>query len=62
MQNASGALPDFDKNQLVGCAYSCVTNFNEVDQDVYVGFDSLGGSMCEQGLRTCSDHELHWQP
>lgn len=62
MPNASGTLPDYDKTQLVGCAYSCVTNFNEVDQDVYLGFDSIGGGMCEQGLRTCSDHELHWQP
>jgi hypothetical protein len=62
MPNASGTLPDYDKTQLVGCAYSCVTNFNEVDQDVYLGFDSIGGAMCELGLRTCSDHELHWQP
>ncbi|MFT3835694.1 MAG: hypothetical protein QM723_01690 [Myxococcaceae bacterium] len=61
MPNQSGQLPPYDQTQLVGCAYSCVTNFNEVDQDVYIGFDSLT-AMCEQGLRTCSDHELHWQP
>jgi hypothetical protein len=61
MPNASGTLPDYDQTQLVGCAYSCVTNFNEVQQDVYLGFDTLTAS-CEQGVRTCSDHQLHWQP
>jgi len=61
MPTQSGALPPYDQTQLVGCAYSCVTNFNEVQQDVYLGFDTLT-AMCEQGVRTCSDHELHWQP
>jgi hypothetical protein len=52
---------DFDKTKLVGCAYSCPTLFTAAGQDIYLGFDTLTG-LCEQGLRTCSDQELHWQP
>jgi len=54
-------LPSFDATKLVGCAYSCPVLFDKVEQDVYLGFETLT-SMCEQGVRTCSDGELHWQP
>lgn len=54
-------LPPFDANQLVGCAYSCPVLLDRVEQDVYVGFDTLV-AQCEQGVRTCADRELHWQP
>lgn len=61
---AMGAeLPAFDKSQLIGCAYSCPVLLDRVEagQDVYLGFETLTG-VCEQGVRTCSDGELHWQP
>jgi hypothetical protein len=54
-------LPGFDKKQLTGCAYSCPVLLDRVEQDVYLGFETLTG-LCEQGVRTCSDTELHWQP
>ena len=57
----SNALPAFDKAQLVGCAYSCPVLFDKVEQDVYLGFETLTG-VCEQGVRTCSDGQLQWQP
>lgn len=54
-------LPAFDKSALVGCAYSCPVLFDKVEQDVYLGFETLT-SACEQGVRTCSDGQLQWQP
>jgi hypothetical protein len=54
-------LPAFDKSQLVGCAYSCPVLFDKVDQDVYLGFETLTAT-CEQGVRICSDGQLQWQP
>lgn len=54
-------LPAFDKSLLVGCAYSCPVLFDKVEQDVYLGFETLT-AMCEQGVRTCSDGQLQWQP
>lgn len=54
-------LPAFDKKQLTGCAYSCPVLLERVDQDVYLGFETLTG-LCEQGVRTCSDGQLQWQP
>jgi hypothetical protein len=55
------ALPEYDRTQLVGCAYSCPTLFDQVDQDVYLGFETLT-AQCEQGVRICADNDLHWQP
>jgi hypothetical protein len=54
-------LPAFDKAQLVGCAYSCPVLFDKVEQDVYLGFETLVGQ-CAQGVRICSDGQLQWQP
>jgi hypothetical protein len=50
-----------DTTRLVGGAYSCPVDFNAVQQDVYVGFDTLAGQ-CEQGLRTMASAQLTWQP
>lgn len=61
MPTASGVLPEFDKKKLVGCAYSCPLLFDRLQQEVYLGFDTLTG-LCEQGLRTCSDSKLIWNP
>ncbi len=58
---ASGVLPTYDKTKLVGCAYSCPTLFDRVDQDVYIGFDTLE-NQCEHGIRTCADNALKWAP
>jgi hypothetical protein len=59
---ASGpALQAFDAARLVGCAYSCPVLLGKVEQDVYLGFETLVGQ-CEQGVRICADGELHWQP
>lgn len=55
------ALPAFDKSKLVGCAYSCPVLFDKVEQDVYLGFETLT-TTCEQGVRICSDGQLQWQP
>lgn len=58
---ASAELPAFDKSLLVGCAYSCPVLLDKVEQDLYLGFETLSG-VCEQGVRTCSDGQLQWQP
>ena len=58
---ASAELPAFDKSLLVGCAYSCPVLLDKVEQDLYLGFETLTG-VCEQGVRTCSDGQLQWQP
>ena len=58
---ASAELPAFDKSLLVGCAYSCPVLLDKVEQDLYLGFETLTG-LCEQGVRTCSDGQLQWQP
>lgn len=61
---AAGAeLPSFDKQQLLGCAYSCPVLLDRVQegQDVYLGFETLT-VQCEQGVRICSDGKLAWQP
>ncbi|MCU0695736.1 MAG: hypothetical protein MUC96_04295 [Myxococcaceae bacterium] len=54
-------LPGFDKAELLGCAYSCPVLLDRVDQDVYLGFETLT-VQCEQGVRICSDGQLQWQP
>jgi hypothetical protein len=54
-------LPAFDKAQLLGCAYSCPVLLDRVEQEVYLGFETLT-VQCEQGVRTCSDGQLQWQP
>jgi hypothetical protein len=51
----------FDPAKLVGCAYSCPTEFNRIDQDVYLGFETLTAA-CEQGVRICGAGELKWMP
>jgi hypothetical protein len=58
---AGEPLPAFDKSALVGCAYSCPVLFDKVEQDVYLGFETLT-VQCEQGVRICSDGQLQWQP
>jgi hypothetical protein len=55
----SGA--EFDKSKLVGCAYSCPVLFDKIEQEVYLGFDTLTAT-CAQGVRTCSEPTLTWQP
>lgn len=57
----NAALPAFDQSRLVGCAYSCPVLFDKVEEDVYLGFETLTAD-CEQGVRTCSDGQLQWQP
>ncbi|MCA3012643.1 MAG: hypothetical protein INH41_09625 [Myxococcaceae bacterium] len=54
-------LPAFDSGALLGCAYSCPVLLDRVEQDVYLGFETLT-AQCEQGVRTCSDGQLQWQP
>jgi hypothetical protein len=54
-------LPGFDKTALLGCAYSCPVLLDRVEQDVYLGFETLT-VQCEQGVRICSDGQLQWQP
>lgn len=61
MPLASGELPVLDKTKLVGCAYSCPLLFDQLNQDVYLGFDTLTAT-CEQGLKTCADNDLKWSP
>ena len=61
MAGANGTLPAYAKSKLVGCAYSCPTLFDQVGQDVLLSFDTLT-EQCEQGVRTCSENDLHWQP
>ncbi len=61
LQGRDAELPGFEKSQLLGCAYSCPVLLDRVDQDVYLGFETLTG-VCEQGVRTCSDGTLSWQP
>lgn len=56
-----GSLPSLDKAQLLGCAYSCPVLFDRVEQDVYLGFETLTAA-CAQGVRICSDDALTWQP
>jgi hypothetical protein len=61
LPTGDGPLPAFDKAALVGCAYSCPVLFDKVEQDVYLGFETLTED-CEQGVRICADGQLHWQP
>ena len=61
MVPASGVLPEYDRSKLVGCAYTCPTLFDRVEQDVYIGFDTLENE-CEHGVRTCADNALKWAP
>lgn len=61
LPSGNAALPAFDQSLLLGCAYSCPVLFDKVEQDVYLGFDTLTDA-CEQGVRTCSDGQLQWQP
>ncbi len=56
----SGETPDFDRNQLLGCAYSCPVLLDRAD-DVYLGFDGFVGQ-CEQGVRICASSTLNWMP
>ncbi|MFZ5442865.1 MAG: hypothetical protein ACOZQL_22860 [Myxococcota bacterium] len=50
----------FDPSKLLGCAYSCPVLLDHVEDDVYLGFDTLTAS-CESGVRTCADRKLQWQ-
>jgi hypothetical protein len=61
LPSGSEPLPAFDKSKLVGCAYSCPVLFDKIEQDVYLGFETLTAA-CEQGVRICSDGQLQWQP
>ncbi len=56
-----GNLPKFDTSKLVGCAYSCPTLFDQIQQDVYLGFDTLENE-CAHGVATCADNALKWAP
>ena len=51
----------FDTTRLVGCAYSCPTEFDRVSDSVYLGFETLTAS-CDQGVRICADGTLTWKP
>jgi hypothetical protein len=59
--NENGDPAEFDKSLLLGCAYSCPVLLDQIEQDVYLGFETFQDT-CEQGVKTCSDGELHWQP
>lgn len=61
LPSGGAPLPEFDKSQLVGCAYSCPVLFDKVEEDVYLGFETLT-AQCDQGVRICSDGQLLWQP
>lgn len=61
MPSGDAPLPPFDASQLVGCAYSCPVLFDKVEQDVYLGFETLT-ELCEQGVRICAAGQLQWQP
>lgn len=61
MMTSADEIPLFDPEQLVGCAYSCPVLIDEVEQDVYLGFETLT-AQCEQGVRLCAAQDLHWQP
>ncbi len=56
-----GTLPKFEASKLVGCAYSCPTLFDQIQQDVYLGFDTLEND-CAHGVATCADNALKWAP
>ncbi len=60
LEASADALPAFVPAQLLGCAYSCPVLLDRVEQDVYLGFDTLTGA-CEQGVRTCAAGDLRWQ-
>ena len=61
LPDGGAPLPAFDQTKLVGCAYSCPVLFDKIEQDVYLGFET-NALTCEQGVRICSDGQLHWQP
>jgi len=56
-----GTLPLFDEAKLVGCVYSCPVLLDELDGDLFLGFETLT-DLCEQGVRVCAAGDLHWQP
>lgn len=58
---ASGVLPEFDPKRLIGCSYSCPTEFDKVGQDVFLSFDTLENA-CDHGVRTCTSNMLTWAP
>lgn len=55
-----GATLELEPTKLLGCAYSCPTNFDRTTEDVYLGFETLVGQ-CEQGVRICASTTLKWQ-
>ncbi len=60
VEGSGDVLPALEPSKLLGCAYSCPVLLDRVDQDVYLGFDTLVGA-CEQGVRTCAAGDLRWQ-
>jgi hypothetical protein len=60
-QTCDQAMAYLDPQKLVGGAYTCPVDFDHVEGEVFVGFDTLTG-ICEQGLRTMSSQMLTWQP
>lgn len=54
-------LPELLEDALVGCAYSCPVLLDELEQDVFLGFDTLT-ERCAQGVRVCASGSLRWEP
>ncbi len=61
MPAPGGPLPRFERQKLVGCAYSCPVLLDKVEDELYLGFETLTAE-CEQGVAICADDQLHWQP
>jgi hypothetical protein len=58
---SGGAVPTMKEEELVGCAYSCPVLLNAIEDDVYLGFDTLT-EQCAQGVHVCASGDLHWRP
>jgi hypothetical protein len=61
LQFSGGEVPAMKEEELVGCAYSCPALLNAIDDEVYLGFDTLT-EQCAQGVRVCASGNLHWRP
>lgn len=61
LPSPENALPELLEDALVGCAYSCPVLLDQLEQDVFLGFDTLT-EKCAQGVRVCASGNLRWEP
>ncbi len=61
LPSAEVPLPELLEDELVGCAYSCPVLLDQLEQDVFLGFDTLT-EKCAQGVRVCASGSLRWEP